>query len=166
MRHIATALHEVRTYAGHTDTLTFLIAAMASTASSTLISSSSPSSELSLVTMLHSWWCLEWRNECSGTQQNCRLSIIVNYRLNTIIMQWRMVWRTCQNTDMERDGGTRSPTGPQTLGTGDPSPTIGHVRTIGRHLSALLVRGRLKGPCLHCRATAVAKHLPPLSPTT
>jgi len=46
-------------------------------------------------------------------------------------------WRTCQNTDMECDGGMRSPTGLQTLGTGDRRLTVGHGRTIGQNLSAL-----------------------------
>ena len=47
------------------------------------------------------------------------------------------LWRTCHNANMERDGGTRSPTGPQTPSSGDPRPAVGRGRTIGRHLSDL-----------------------------
>ena len=46
-------------------------------------------------------------------------------------------WHTCQTTDVERDGGTWLPTGPQMLGMGDPRPAVGHGRTISRHLNDL-----------------------------
>ena len=46
-------------------------------------------------------------------------------------------WHTCQTTDVEHDGGTRLPTGPQMLGMGDPRPAVGHGRTISRHFKDL-----------------------------
>jgi len=60
------------TYAGQTVTSTFLTAAMARTASST---SSLTSSSTAQHTMLLSWWCLEWRNECSSIQHRTPVCI-------------------------------------------------------------------------------------------
>jgi len=66
-------------------------------------------------------------------------------------------WPTCQNADVECDGKTRSPTGPQTPGTGDPRPAVRHGLTVGQNFSALscsLLR-HTEWPHLHCRADAV-----------
>jgi len=84
------------------------------------------------------------------------------------------LWRTCHNANMERDGGTQSPTSPQTPSSGDPRPAVGQSADISV-IFLVSYRGRLKRPHLHCRAKAVVllvistrwqKHLLPLPPTT
>ena len=68
-------------------------------------------------------------------------------------------WPTCQNADVECDGKTRSPTGPQTPRTGNPRPAVRHGLTVGQNFSALscsLLR-QTEWPHLHCRADAVVE---------
>jgi len=73
-------------------------------------------------------------------------------------------WRTCRNTGWERDGGTRSPTGPQVREIHRHRPTLRVVGTFhvcsnkaaNSDLSCFLYRGRLKRLHLHCQADAVA----------
>ena len=93
-------------------------------------------------------------------------------------------WRTCQKADVQRDGGTRSPTGCWVWETtGPPSDADGwwrpahlmsaltRLRTVIFLVSYIHCKSRLKRPFLHCRADSVAsmvissrrqKHLFPL----
>ena len=78
-------------------------------------------------------------------------------------------WRTCQNADVQRDTGTRSPTGCWVWETtGPPSDAAGwwrsaHLMSALRRLwtvvflvSYIHCRGKLKRPFLHCWADSVA----------
>ena len=78
-------------------------------------------------------------------------------------------WHTCRNADVQRNGGTQSPTGSRVRETTAPHPrrtpldnrptsrVVGTFdvcsnATVSSDLSCFLYRGRLKQPYLHCRA--------------
>jgi len=59
-------------------------------------------------------------------------------------------WRTCQNADMQRDIGTRSPTG--WWRSAHLMSALTRLWTVVFLVSYIHCRGRLKRPFLHCRA--------------